>query len=88
MTLRDSATRVALITGASSGIGWATAEQLSRDGYFTVLVARRRDRLQVLADQIGAAADTVAIRVLRICTREKGLFGDGLDQTTAKHWRG
>ena len=55
MTLRDSATRVALITGASSGIGWATAEQLSRDGYFTVLVARRRDRLQVLADQIGAA---------------------------------
>src|SRR5438552_3606825 len=44
---------VALVTGASSGIGEATARALSSNGAAVALVARRRERLDKLAAQIG-----------------------------------
>jgi short-subunit dehydrogenase len=43
---------VAIVTGASSGIGEATARRLDRDGWRLILVARRGDKLESLAGQL------------------------------------
>lgn len=51
-----SAKRVAVVTGASSGIGAATARSLSHQGFHVVCAARRMDRLTDLADEIGGDA--------------------------------
>ena len=59
MTRGESPQRVAVVTGASSGIGEATARTLAGLGFHVVCVARREDRIKALADEIGGTA-TVA----------------------------
>lgn len=49
-------TRTAVVTGASSGIGEATARELAKQGYHVFVGARRVDRLERLAQEIGGTA--------------------------------
>ncbi|RJQ78046.1 SDR family NAD(P)-dependent oxidoreductase [Pseudonocardiaceae bacterium YIM PH 21723] len=48
--------RTAVVTGASAGIGAATATRLAAEGFHVVLGARRLDRCQEIADKIGGTA--------------------------------
>jgi NADP-dependent 3-hydroxy acid dehydrogenase YdfG len=65
----ELADRVALITGASSGIGRATALELARAGMRTVLTARRADRLEELAREIREAGSDTRTLVCDISDR-------------------
>ncbi|MGZ8687729.1 MAG: SDR family NAD(P)-dependent oxidoreductase [Gaiellaceae bacterium] len=53
--------RVAVVTGASSGIGEATSRALAAAGWHCVHVARREGRLRALADEIGGEAEVCDI---------------------------
>jgi short-subunit dehydrogenase len=55
--------RVAVITGASSGIGEALARLLSKQGWHCVLVARRRERLAEIVAQIGGEFEVCDVSV-------------------------
>ncbi len=54
--MQNVESKVIIITGASSGIGEATAKTLAKEGAKVVLSARREDRLKKLADEIGENA--------------------------------
>jgi short-subunit dehydrogenase len=74
--------KLAIVTGASSGIGAATARQLARAGMQVVLVARRRERLDTLAEQIrmgGGAAHIIVADLTQESERAR-LFQEVTDQ--------
>jgi uncharacterized protein len=62
--------KVALITGASAGLGVEFARQLSKSGHALVLAARRKDRIEALAEELGNAR-AVAIDLSKANAAEK-----------------
>jgi NADP-dependent 3-hydroxy acid dehydrogenase YdfG len=94
--------RVAVITGASAGIGEATARTLAVQGFHVVAVARRADRINALAAEIGgtgivadvtdgAAVDALAGRLSRVDMLVNNAGGaKGLEPVAdadLEHWR-
>ncbi|MET8982718.1 SDR family oxidoreductase [Streptomyces sp. NPDC004539] len=63
------ASRIAVITGASSGIGAATARKLAQAGYRVVLTARREDRIEALAKEITEAGGSATAYPLDVTDR-------------------
>ncbi|WEO96053.1 SDR family NAD(P)-dependent oxidoreductase [Streptomyces sp. FXJ1.172] len=63
------ASRIAVVTGASSGIGAATARQLAQAGYRVVLTARRKDRIETLAEELTRAGHSATAYPLDVTDR-------------------
>lgn len=59
----NSSPKIALITGASSGIGAATAQALGQRGYHLILCGRRQERLQALAAQLNVPSQLLSFDV-------------------------
>ncbi|GHF18585.1 oxidoreductase [Streptomyces spiralis] len=68
-TAATAPSKTVLITGASSGIGRATAFRLAREGHQVVLGARREERLTEIAREIEAAGGKADVRALDVTDR-------------------
>ncbi|MFJ4772858.1 SDR family NAD(P)-dependent oxidoreductase [Streptomyces uncialis] len=72
--------RTAVVTGASSGIGAATARRLAAEGFHVVLTARRKDRIEALAEELTATGHRATAHPLDITDRAAvESFAAGLD---------
>ncbi|WP_129785848.1 SDR family oxidoreductase [Promicromonospora panici] len=77
--------KVVLVTGASSGIGEATALRLAAEGHQVVLGARRTDRLQALTEKIKADGGQATAQRLDVTDRDA--VRDVVDEVVEEHGR-
>lgn len=95
-------TRTAVVTGASSGIGAASARALAAQGFTVVCAARRTDRIEALADEIGgraveldvtdaasvaALAEQVPVVDVLVNNAGHALGADPVETASAEDWR-
>ena len=85
--------RVALVSGASSGIGEATALELARAGAKVAIAARRKDRLEALATkirdeggeaQILVATSPVKRKCKTACARRRSVSAGSISSSTMR----
>ena len=74
----SSSRRTAVVTGASSGIGAATARALARAGYDVLCAARRTERIEALAADIGGRAVTCDVTSAESVAALSGVVGQSL----------
>lgn len=77
--------KIVLITGASSGIGEATARRLSAEGHHVVLAARRTDRLDAIVADLAGAGHSAESHTLDVTDGEA--FRALVDGVVAEHGR-
>ncbi|MGZ8707304.1 MAG: SDR family NAD(P)-dependent oxidoreductase [Gaiellaceae bacterium] len=73
----DGATRCAVVTGAATGIGRATAYALARDGYAVTLVGRRAGPLEELAAELGERGGDAIAAPADVTSREQAAAAVG-----------
>lgn len=71
--------RVVLITGATSGIGEATARLLAKNNFDLIICGRRKDRLEKLAKELPTKVETISFDVRDRKSVEKALGGKKVD---------
>lgn len=77
--------RIALITGATSGIGKATATKLARNNFNVIITGRRKERLDKMAEEIKKATNS-DVYVLHFDVRDKKQVENAID-SLPKEWK-